>query len=39
MGTAGEQMLRDKYQTNGIRVGQKLTPLLSSYVDEVHPLE
>jgi predicted pyridoxine 5'-phosphate oxidase superfamily flavin-nucleotide-binding protein len=33
MGTAGEQMLRDKFQTNGIRVGQKLTPLLSSYVE------
>jgi len=33
MDLSGEQILRDKFQTNGIRAGQKLSPLLSRYVE------
>ncbi len=33
MEPSGEQRLRDKFQTGGIRVGQKLTPLLCKYVE------
>ncbi|QRG66046.1 pyridoxamine 5'-phosphate oxidase family protein [Brevibacillus choshinensis] len=33
MEPSGEQRLRDKFQTGGIRVGQKLTPLLRRYVE------
>ncbi|WNC13169.1 pyridoxamine 5'-phosphate oxidase family protein [Brevibacillus brevis] len=33
MEQSGEQFLREKFQTNGIRVGQKLTDLLRRYVE------
>ncbi|MDF2683488.1 MAG: Pyridoxamine 5-phosphate oxidase-related, FMN-binding [Brevibacillus sp.] len=33
MEPSGEQWLRDKFQTKGIRVGQKLTSLLGRYVE------
>lgn len=35
MEASGEQFLRSKFQTNGIRIGHKLSDLLSRYVESM----